>query len=132
MHVRDGGYNPVPVKRLLLFALCGVLSAQSGLIMLGVGGPNPAPTLTSISPSSRSRPPIGSTAYAETLTGTNLTGATAVNVSGSGVTVSNVIVVSDTQITATFTITSSAAQTDRDVSVTTPVGTSNTVTFTVT
>jgi hypothetical protein len=40
MHVRDGGHNSVPVKRLLLFALCGGLSAQSSLILLGAGGPS--------------------------------------------------------------------------------------------
>jgi hypothetical protein len=66
-----------------------------------------------------------------TLTGTNLTGTTAVNVSGTGVSVSNIIVVNATTVTATFTIGGNATLSVRTVSVTTPGGTSNTVTFTV-
>ena len=89
------------------------------------GGGNP--TLTSIVPNTGVR----GTAVPVTLTGTNLTGATAVTVSATGVTVSNIIVVSSTTITATFTISSTAPATARNVGVTTPAGTSNTVTFTV-
>src|SRR5882762_760981 len=87
----------------------------------------PAPALTSIAPASG----VQGTAVPVTLTGTNLTGATAVNVSGTLVTVSNIVVVSGTSVTATFTIASTAALGARTVSVTTPGGTSNTVTFTV-
>ncbi len=84
------------------------------------------PTLTLIAPTSGAR----GTAVPVTLTGTNLTGATAVNVSGTGVTVSGITATSTT-VTATFTITGSATLSARTVSVTTPGGTSNTVTFTV-
>jgi hypothetical protein len=66
-----------------------------------------------------------------TLTGTNLTGTTAVTVPGGGVTVSNIVVVSATSVTATFTISATATLSPRSVSVTTPVGTSGNVTFTV-
>jgi hypothetical protein len=66
-----------------------------------------------------------------TLTGTNLTGTTAVTVSGTGVTVSAINVVSATSVTATFTISATATLSARTVNVTTPVGTSGNVTFTV-
>jgi hypothetical protein len=65
-----------------------------------------------------------------TLIGSDLTGATAVNVSGSGVTVS-FTVVSDSEISATFSIASGAAIGARNVTVTTPNGTTNPVQFTV-
>jgi len=84
------------------------------------------PTLTSIAPTSGTRGTIVSV----TLTGTNLTGATAVNVSGTGVTV-GALTLTSTTVTTTFTITATAALGARTVSVTTPGGTSNTVTFTV-
>jgi hypothetical protein len=47
------------------------------------------------------------------------------------ITVSNINVVSDTTVTVTFTISAGAARTARNVTVTTPGGTSNAVTFTV-
>ena len=86
-----------------------------------------APTLTSIAPNNGAR----GNAVPVTLTGTNLTGATAVNVSGGNITVSNVTVVNATTVTATFTVGRGAATGGRNVSVTTPGGTSNNVTFTV-
>ncbi len=49
------------------------------------------PTLSSISPASHTR---GNSGFTVTLTGTNLTGTSAVNVSGTGVGVSNIVVVS--------------------------------------
>jgi len=85
------------------------------------------PALTSISPTTGAR----GTSVSVTLTGSGLTGATAINVSGTGVSVSGMTVVSSTQITATFTITTSAAASARNVTVTTPGGNSNGVTFTV-
>jgi len=85
------------------------------------------PALTSISPTSGAR----GTSVAITLTGSGLTGTTAINVSGAGVTVSGLTVVNDTSVTATFTITAGAGLTARTVSVTAPGGTSNTETFTV-
>ena len=86
-----------------------------------------APSLTSIAPTSGVR----GTSVPVTLTGIGLTGATAVNVSGAGVTASTLIVVNDTTITATFTISATAALTARNVTVTTPGGATNAVTFTV-
>lgn len=57
-----------------------------------------------------------------TITGSRLTGATAVSF-GSGITVNSLSVASDTQITATIAIAVDAALGARDVSVTTPGGT---------
>jgi len=88
------------------------------------------PTLISISPASGVR---GDTPVVVTLTGTNLTGATAITVTAAtGVVVSNLTVVNPTTITATFTIAASATVSAREVTVTTGGGTSNGVTFTVT
>jgi hypothetical protein len=85
-------------------------------------------TLASITPTSGQR----GTSVPVTLSGTGLTGATAVNVSGGGITVSAVTVVNDSTVTAGFAISGIAALTGRAVSVTTPIGTTNTVQFTVT
>jgi hypothetical protein len=85
------------------------------------------PTLTAIAPSSALRGAV----VPITLTGTILTGATAVTVSGTGVTASNVVVVSATQLTASLTIAATAAAGNRTVTVTTPGGITNAVTFTV-
>jgi hypothetical protein len=95
-----------------------------------VVAPPPPPTLTSITPNTGVRGSI----VPVTLTGTNLTGATAVTVSGNnnGVTVSGITVVNSTTVTATFTIAGNAGIATRNVSVTTPGGTSNTVAFAVT
>jgi len=86
-----------------------------------------AVTVTSISPTSGLR----GTNFQVTLNGTNLFGATAVVVSGTGVTVSNISSTATT-VTATFTIAANATVSSRTVSVTTPIGNSNTVTFAVT
>ena len=88
----------------------------------------PAPTLTSITPNTGLR----GSAVPVTLTGANLTGATAITVSGNGVTVSNLVVVNSTSVTATFTIAANATLGNGTVSITTPGGTTSTVTFTVT
>jgi len=88
----------------------------------------PTPTLTSIAPNTGRR----GTSVPVTLTGTNFTAGSAVNISGAGVSSGTVTVVSSTTITATFTITTGAGLTARTVTVTTPGGTSNSVTFTVT
>jgi hypothetical protein len=85
------------------------------------------PMLTSISPASGTR----GTAVPVSLFGSGLTGTTAITVPGGGVTVSGLTVVSDTQVNATFTIAAGAAGTARNVTVTAPGGTSNSVTFTV-
>ena len=92
----------------------------------------PAPTITSISPTSGAR----DTSVNVTITGTNFTTATGVTVSGTTlllpqVPVSNFVVVNGTTITATFTINSFADVGAHTVTVTTAGGTA-TVTFTVT
>jgi IPT/TIG domain len=87
------------------------------------------PTLTSIAPNTGVR----GTSVPVTLTGTNLTGATSLTVSGGGVSVAagTFNVVNSTTINATLNITAGAAVGGHNISVTTPIGTSNTVTFTV-
>ena len=93
------------------------------------GASVPAPTLTSIAPNSGFQ---GSVVHV-TLTGTNLTGASAIIiVPPAGITVSALTVVNATTVTATFTIANNANGTQRAVSITTPGGTSGTVAFTVT
>jgi hypothetical protein len=87
----------------------------------------PNPTLTAISPNFGYR---GHTVPV-TLTGTNLTGATAIHVSGTGITVSGLTVVNPTTITATFTLANGATLGAQTVTVTTGNGSSNGVTFTV-
>jgi len=92
----------------------------------------PAPTLTSISPISGTH---GTTVTGVTLTGSNFTpvaGTSTVSVGGNGVSVNSVTVNSTgTSLTANFVITNGAARTARTVTVTTPGGTTSSVTFTV-
>jgi len=122
------------------FTIAGTatLGARSVAVTTSAGGvSNPVTftvrgaTLTSIAPTSATHPSSGSIDVPVTLTGTNLSGATAVTVSGTGVTVSGMTVVSPTTITATFTITSTATLSARSVTVTTPIGTTNGVAFRV-
>jgi len=80
------------------------------------------PTLTSVSPS---RGPAGSSI---TLTGTNLLGTTTVSFNGALIYSNEFVVNSPTQITAPVP----ANATTGPITVTTPVGTSNSISFTVT
>jgi hypothetical protein len=87
-------------------------------------------TLTSIAPSSGVR----GTTVPVTLTGTNLGGATAVNVAGNGVTCAIVTPApTATTVNASCAITAGALPTARSVTVVTPIGTTPALTggFTV-
>jgi MBG domain (YGX type)/Bacterial Ig domain len=87
------------------------------------------PTLTSVDPNVFER---GTTTNLVALAGTNFTtNGTTVAVSGGGVNVSNTKVTSSTMLTATLQVTNSAAVGTRNVNVTNPTGTSNTVAITV-
>jgi hypothetical protein len=108
-------------RNVTVTALGGTSNAVAFTVLVPPGD------LTSISPNAGAR----GTAVPVILTGTALTGTTAVNVSGAGITVSAVTPVSDTQVNATFTIAATAALTARNVTVTTPAGVSNPVAFTV-
>jgi hypothetical protein len=85
------------------------------------------PTLTGINPNSGLR----GTQVNVTLAGNNLTAPATVNPGDSNIAVSNVALVSPTQITATFTIGAGATLTNKNVTVTTPAGTTNPVSFSV-
>jgi hypothetical protein len=98
----------------------------SGTVTFTVIAP-PPPTLTSIAPTQGTH----GTNVPVTLTGTNLTGVTAVKVSGGDIIVSGISVVSSTTVTATFAIPATAPLTLRKVTATTPGGTSNPVSFAV-
>lgn len=101
-------------------------SASKTFTVLAAGVP--APTLTSISPSSGQ---LGN-GVSVTLTGTNfVNGGTTIAVSGSGVDIVSPTFVSSTQLTAIFGIQPSAATGARSVTVTTSGGTSGAVTFTI-
>jgi hypothetical protein len=93
------------------------------------GSPSaPPPTLTTIRPKSGVQ---GRTTNIR-LTGENfVTGSTGVQVTGGGITVGAVNVSSPSQLTTTFTIDPAAALTTRDVTVSTPGGTSNALMYTV-
>jgi hypothetical protein len=79
----------------------------------------PPPTVTGVNPNAGNQ---GETLNTVIITGTNFSGATAVNF-GAGITVNGFTVDSATQITADITIDGGAALGARDVSVTTPWGT---------
>ncbi len=125
--------NSTTVTATFTITTGATLSARTVSVTTPIGTTNTmtytvqGPTLTLIAPNTG----LHGTSVPVTLTGTNLTGASAVTVSGTGVTVSGLTVVNSTSVTATFTITAGAKLSARTVSVTTPIGTSNTVTFTV-
>ncbi len=104
-------------------------SYGAGVLFLGQPPTPPAPTITKIEPASGVQ---GSTVQA-TISGTNLSGATAVTFSGSGVTAVMRQGGTDTVLPITITIAADAAPGARTFSVTTPGGTaqSGAVTFTV-
>lgn len=83
---------------------------------------NNLPAVNSITPASGVQ---GWTYTSVEIQGTDLTGATAVTFSGTGVSASAISVVSSTSITFTVTITAGATAGARDVTVTTPGGTSD-------
>ncbi len=90
-----------------------------------------APTLTSVTPGNGTPSSTTNVTVSVTLVGTLFELGASVDVSGSGVAVSDILVNSSTNITATFTLAAGAAAGDRNVTVTTSGGTSNSKTFTV-
>jgi len=90
----------------------------------------PAPTLTNLTPATGL---LGATVRV-TLTGTNILpglNVNTINVGGTGITVTQINVVSPTTIVADFAIAANAAIGARNVSITTPGGTSGNQTFTI-
>ena len=87
----------------------------------------PVPAITNIAPASG----VDGTSFSATITGTNLTGATAVTFSGSGVTAAIGSGGTSTSLPITITITSAATTGTRTLTVTTPSGTSVQLSFTV-
>jgi hypothetical protein len=87
-----------------------------------------APAITSISPT---RAKVGSFQGISIL-GSKMTGVTTINVvPSSGIVISNLSVTGDSSVWATLEIQSGAAVGDRQVSVTSPAGTSNSMTLTI-
>jgi hypothetical protein len=105
----------VLVSMVVAGSLTGVAFASNGS---GSQADPPAPTVTAVAPTSGWP--------GETLdvvvTGTDFTGATAVNFSGTGITVNDYTVDNATQITAGVSIACNATLSARDVSVTTAAG----------
>ena len=81
------------------------------------------PRLTAIAPTQGTR----GNSVPVTITGSGLTGTTAVNVSGSNITATNVVVVSDTEVTATLNILDAASTTGTRTITTTNSGGANSV-----
>jgi len=100
---------------------------STNVLVFAINSSSPAPAVSSISPAKKAQ----GTTFTLTISGTNLSQTTSVNFSPStGITVSN-IVANSTQVTATISISANAGTGVRQVSVTTPAGTSNTKSFTV-
>jgi cellulose 1,4-beta-cellobiosidase len=100
---------------------------STNYLVFVINSSSPAPTISGISPTQQAR----GTTFTLTITGTNLSQTSSVNFNKStGITVSN-IVANSTQVTATISISASATAIVRQVSVTTPGGTSNSMSFTV-
>jgi hypothetical protein len=103
------------------------LNARNVTVVTPIGNTNTlmgaftvtGPMVTAISPTSHTR---GGAAFAVTITGSDLTGATAVTFSGAGVTATGITAVNDTTVRANVTITATALQTARTVRVATPNG----------
>jgi hypothetical protein len=103
--------------------------AISNNVIFSVVSTSVVPTLNSITPNARV---AGSPAFTVTLTGSGLSGATAVNTNAANIIVSNVQAVNDNTVTATFTVTGPTVPGAKNVTVTTPTVNTNAVTFTVT
>jgi IPT/TIG domain len=117
--------NAVPASPGITITTAGGTSQINPLVTFTISVP-PPPTLTSITPASGFR----GASVPVTLTGTNLTAASAIN-AGTGITVSNRTVVSSTQVTATFTIAAGATIGNQNVTITTPGGTSAPAVFAI-
>jgi hypothetical protein len=123
------------VKATLHLAAATTVGAHAIEVIAPIGASNAvtftvvaAPKLTGISPASGAP----DTSVNVTLTGTNLTGATAVTApSQPNITVSNFVPVSSTQVTATLHLAAATLPGAHAIEVITPAGASNTVTFTV-
>ncbi|HLF26430.1 MAG TPA: fibronectin type III domain-containing protein [Anaerolineae bacterium] len=99
----------------------------SGVLPFTINAPAPAPTLTTLSPTSA----MPGSVFTLTLNGANLGNASAVNFNpSSGISVSN-ISASSSQVTALVNISTSAPVGAVNVSVTTPSGASNSLSFSV-
>lgn len=98
---------------LFFWAGCGDDSNDNGT------GGNVTPTVTSMTPNEVSR---GQANIAGQITGTNLSGATSVNL-GDGITVQSLNAVSSTQVDVQFTVAVAAAAGARTITVTTARGT---------
>lgn len=112
------------------FDLSGSCTLEDAAILISAAlAPQPPgnPMITSVTPSVGA----GGQTVNVTIAGTGFVSGALIRVEGTVVTVSNVAVVSQTSITATFAIRAGATPRPRNVTVTTPAGTSNPMPFTV-
>jgi hypothetical protein len=131
--------NSTTVTASLAISTTATVSIRNIGLTTAIGNTNTIPftvqgaTLASISPTSATHPPILAIAVPVTITGTNLTGTTALTGLGTGVTVAGGSLTStSTTITATLTVARTATVGARAIGATTAAGaTTNTVTFTV-
>jgi hypothetical protein len=124
--------SPTSITLNLTFTATATRSARTVTVTTPGGSASTTftvtgPTLTSVAPPTGAR----GTSVPVTISGAGLTGATAITVTGTGVTVSAFTAVNATTVTATFTITPTATLSPRNVTVSTPAGVTNAVTFTV-
>jgi hypothetical protein len=136
-HVLTSGIDSPPANTLLSSADVAKLSYDGTAIppatitAASTGATNGTDIFSTLFTLSAATGSIG-TSVTETITGAGFVGgSTNVNVGGSGVTVSDVTVGSSTSLTATFFIDPAAATGSRDVTVTTPSGTTGTTPFAI-
>ena len=127
--------SPTQITAKLNIAAGAAVGARNVTVTMGMGTSGPAvftvtasgPTITTVAPAD-SAP--GKTVNV-TLTGTGFVSGATLAVSGAGITAQAVKFMSATQMTAQLAIASSAAAGPRNITVTTPAGTSAPVVFTV-
>ena len=122
------GLTPGNYTGVLLISAIGASNALLVNVSMAIQAAAIGPTLTSISPSSGAP----GTSVSVTLTGSNFTSASTVNVANPAVAVNGVNFLGPTQIYATFNLAANAAVGATNVTVTTSSGTSNAIAFTIT
>jgi hypothetical protein len=120
--------NDFPTLNPLQATKSGSIGGDAFVVKISSASGGPRPVLNSISPSSGAQ----GAAVNVTVSGANFSiGSTEIQLSRFGIAVSNINVSGTAQLTATFSITASAPTGPREITVTTPGGVSNRLSFTV-